>query len=199
MSIKKYGAKRICQQKKTIKLLIKISFLFILISLPFSVPCAHSAHQLPLAWDANGNDPSVGYRLYVHQEGQSYDFNNPVDVTSECECLANVNVNTNWYFIVRAYTDWGESGNSNQAVYRPGIYDLDNDGLTDWEEETIYGTDLQDDDTDGDGFSDGLEVDQGFDPTNPRSYPGMPSKVQIAAVLTIIQMLLLEPDEETLP
>lgn len=41
--------------------------------------------------------------------------------------------------------------------------DSDEDGLTD-EEEAVYGTDLADPDTDGDGYTDGGEVAAGYDP-----------------------------------
>ena len=44
------------------------------------------------------------------------------------------------------------------------IDDLDFDGLSGWEE-TIYGTDPENPDTDGDGYLDGEEVIAGYDPT----------------------------------
>jgi hypothetical protein len=44
--------------------------------------------------------------------------------------------------------------------------DSDQDGLTD-EEERIYGTDPNNPDTDGDGYSDFVEVQAGFDPLKP--------------------------------
>lgn len=43
------------------------------------------------------------------------------------------------------------------------IKDTDNDGLTD-QQEIIYGTDLNNPDTDGDGFKDGDEVKNGYNP-----------------------------------
>jgi hypothetical protein len=47
--------------------------------------------------------------------------------------------------------------------------DTDGDGLTDYEEIMIYGTDPLLWDTDGDGFSDGMEVYFGTDPLDPES------------------------------
>ena len=44
--------------------------------------------------------------------------------------------------------------------------DSDNDGLAD-ELEKIYGTDLNNPDTDGDGFKDGEEVKNGYNPKGP--------------------------------
>jgi hypothetical protein len=49
--------------------------------------------------------------------------------------------------------------------------DSDNDGLTDFEEEYLYGTDRLDADTDHDGFDDFVEVLAGSDPTGPSSVP----------------------------
>ena len=42
--------------------------------------------------------------------------------------------------------------------------DLDNDGLPDRMEQTLYGTDFRKNDTDGDGLEDGWEVQNGLDP-----------------------------------
>jgi len=45
--------------------------------------------------------------------------------------------------------------------------DTDNDGLTDYEEKSIYHTSPYRADTDGDDFSDSVEVKSGFDPNGP--------------------------------
>ena len=44
------------------------------------------------------------------------------------------------------------------------MVDTDRDGLTDREEVKVYKTDPLNADTDGDGFNDGDEVDQGYNP-----------------------------------
>lgn len=44
------------------------------------------------------------------------------------------------------------------------MQDTDNDGLTDLDENNIYGTNYKDPDTDGDGYSDGDEVKAGYNP-----------------------------------
>jgi hypothetical protein len=51
-----------------------------------------------------------------------------------------------------------------QDVFR----DSDNDGITDYDEISIFNTDPFSADTDGDGFIDSAEIENGFDPTNPR-------------------------------
>ncbi len=54
------------------------------------------------------------------------------------------------------------------------LADTDGDGLSDWEEVFLYGTDPTNPDTDGDGISDGLEVRMGLDPLTPGNYSSLP-------------------------
>jgi len=49
------------------------------------------------------------------------------------------------------------------------IKDSDSDGISDYDEIHIYGTDPFSADTDGDGFTDGAEILSGFDPLDPRA------------------------------
>ncbi len=55
--------------------------------------------------------------------------------------------------------------NADNAVNTTAI-DADKDGLTD-EEEKLYGTNLSSRDSDGDGYSDGVEVKSGYNPMKP--------------------------------
>ncbi len=47
------------------------------------------------------------------------------------------------------------------------LQDSDSDGLSDEQELTLYGTDPQNSDSDGDGFLDGEEIARGYSPNNP--------------------------------
>ncbi len=63
---------------------------------------------------------------------------------------------------------------ANMSSTLSGFYvplDSDNDGLTDYDEVYVYGTDPYNPDSDGDGYSDGIEVYYGSDPLNADSYP----------------------------
>lgn len=59
----------------------------------------------------------------------------------------------------------GEVASPFQKAVTPGV-DTDSDGLTDVEEEKVYGTDSHLPDTDGDGFLDGNEVFNRYDPNS---------------------------------
>ena len=60
------------------------------------------------------------------------------------------------------FTAARENSSSDKSVF----LDSDQDGLSD-EEEKMYGTDSENRDTDGDGYSDGTEVKSGYDPLKP--------------------------------
>ena len=78
-----------------------------------------------------------------------------------------------------------------------GTIDPDNDGLTTAEEVNTYGTDPNDPDTDGDGFSDGDEVLYGTDPLlssdNPDTHrPSQPIVQALSAQVVPTQILVLD-------
>lgn len=74
--------------------------------------------------------------------------------------------NKNTVFLVGLLVFWwgflSNIGVSSSDVF----HDRDQDGLTD-EEEYMYGTDINNADTDGDGYRDGVEVESGYDPLVP--------------------------------
>jgi hypothetical protein len=64
-----------------------------------------------------------------------------------------------YYFAVTDYDAYGnQSGFSNEVNYTVPVLDTDGDGLSDGEEVEVYGTDPTRADTDGDGLKDGEEV-----------------------------------------
>lgn len=62
--------------------------------------------------------------------------------------------------------NWSFGTNECQTitVASNGEIDSDGDGLSDYDEENIHGTHPHNPDTDNDGFSDGQEVENGYDP-----------------------------------
>jgi uncharacterized repeat protein (TIGR02543 family) len=64
-----------------------------------------------------------------------------------------------------------DSDKSIQANFEPDLADDDGDGLTNYDEATVHYTDLNSSDTDGDGYSDGEEVERGSGPNDSWSKP----------------------------
>ncbi|MBD3189590.1 MAG: hypothetical protein GF308_03050 [Candidatus Heimdallarchaeota archaeon] len=82
-------------------------------------------------------------------------------------------------------------GNSIGSDFQVISCDLDNDGLLDYYEETIYDTNPTDPDTDGDGIEDGTEIENGSDPNDPRSTPPPPTwMIIMIAFLSLIVVIL---------
>jgi len=59
-----------------------------------------------------------------------------------------------------------EIAKEKKEIYPEAFKDSDQDGLSDWQE-VIFGTNLLNPDTDGDGYLDGIEYKLGFDPKKP--------------------------------
>jgi hypothetical protein len=68
--------------------------------------------------------------------------------------------------------------NEKGEIISSTFVDTDKDGLSDYDEVTIYKTNPQKDDTDGDGFKDGDEVKSGYNP-NGSGKLGEIKKVEI--------------------
>jgi hypothetical protein len=69
------------------------------------------------------------------------------------------------------WTAWDEAGNTATAVQSVVVVpshtaDCDGDGLSDWDETMIHGSDYDNADTDGDGLPDGWEVRNGLSPVD---------------------------------
>ena len=80
------------------------------------------------------------------------------------------------------WEDTGQLGRGAPNRARGRVYafgnasvDVDGDGLANARELLVTGTDLNQADSDGDGFSDGFEVESGYDPMSSLSVPLLPS------------------------
>jgi len=102
-------------------------FIFCLVLFTFSFMSffttdASAATQVTLEWSPNSEPDLEGYKVFVREEGQSYDYVSPssegIDTTAT---IYNLDETKTYYFVVRAYDIEGlESGNSNE-VSREGI------------------------------------------------------------------------------
>ncbi len=74
------------------------------------------------------------------------------------------------------------------ATFAPDQRDPDGDGLTNYEEFVVHGTDPGNADSDRDGFGDGLEVSKGSDPADPDSIPAPEAPPRIPMNLSIVNI-----------
>lgn len=100
--------------------------------------------------------------------GLFYHFNDAWALRAEVRPALSVQ-NTDWNLLVGLGISW-RWGTQVEPILEltAGDLDSDGDGLTDWEEINIYGTDPFNPDTDGDGLTDWEEIMiYGTDPLNP--------------------------------
>jgi len=73
------------------------------------------ALDITLAWDPSSSDVD-GYRAFCREAGYTYDYSQPAWEGWETTCtIYGLDDETAYYFVVRAYNELGESGNSNEA------------------------------------------------------------------------------------
>jgi PKD repeat protein len=95
-------------------ILLFIVFIFIL----FCPAVASAVVDVTLAWDASSG--ADGYRLFYREEGQSYTYNSPDWEGTGTTCIIpGLDESTTYHFVVRAFNDNGESGNSSEEHLYP--------------------------------------------------------------------------------
>ena len=78
------------------------------------------ADDVTLAWNASVSGDVVGYRIFQHPDGESYDYNNPDwEGPGLTGSVTSPLVDTVYYYVARAFDGAGnESVNSNEVTYR---------------------------------------------------------------------------------
>ena len=86
----------------------------------FSVSSVFAAAQVTLEWDPNIPTPD-GYKTFMRIEGENYDYDNPVWTGVGTTCIIeNLADNQSYYFVVRAFDNESESGDSNEVFHETG-------------------------------------------------------------------------------
>ena len=77
--------------------------------------------QVTLEWSPNSEPDLAGYRVFLREEGQSYDYTNPSWEGTETTCtIYNLDETKTYYFVARAFDTEGlESGDSNEVCLEP--------------------------------------------------------------------------------
>jgi len=125
----------------------------------FSQDFENNQPQPPV--DTNINKPNnINVNQNVNQPAVNQNLNQNLNINTNANIstTTNTNVNTN--------TNTNTNVNVNPWQPLPTAPDDDQDGLT-LMEEHLYGTNPEVNDTDGDGYNDGLEILNGYDPTQP--------------------------------
>jgi len=96
-------------------------YIFMLITL-FLLASSADAATVTLEWIPNSETDLAGYRVFMREAGQGYDYVLPAWEGTETTCTINDLLETKKYlFVVRAFdTEEYESANSNEVAYFMG-------------------------------------------------------------------------------
>jgi hypothetical protein len=83
----------------------------------FFTPFCHAA-SVTLAWDPPTSNNATGYRLYRGTVSRQYTVVTTVGSQTTCQ-VNDLVVGTRYYFAVKAYNSYGESGYSSELAYTP--------------------------------------------------------------------------------
>jgi len=74
------------------------------------------ALDVTLMWGPNSEPDLAGYRVYLRQHDETFDYDQPEWEGPETDCtIQDLDEDTHYYFVVRAFDDAGnESGDSNE-------------------------------------------------------------------------------------
>lgn len=132
-------------------------------------------------------------RLYLVFTDVFSKTNNLKGVSNE-ECLRYYGSTANCWKISKIIPDTlAANYNFDESLTDDIVFeDPDNDGLSIWDEFDIYGSDPYKWDTDGDGYSDGWEVLNGYSPISVASTNALTNAKIMTAVINALQQLELK-------
>ena len=100
-------------------------FLFILVALTiqfFLIPDVSAATQASFRWESNSEPDLAGYRIFHREQGQSYNYADPIWEGTDTSCtIDDLDESKTYFFVARAFDNEGyESENSLEASLEPG-------------------------------------------------------------------------------
>jgi hypothetical protein len=107
-------------QKRKRSTNLKLTLLFHFIFFCF-VSSLH-AMDITLQWTPNNEPDVAGYKVFIREESQSYNYYAPYWETIEAKCtIYDLDLTKTYYFVVRAFDIVGfTSSNSNEVILREG-------------------------------------------------------------------------------
>jgi hypothetical protein len=104
-------------QKSTLNKTILIACISVFILIGSLTTIAAEAASVTLAWNATNPAPE-GYRVFARRGDQAYNYSLPAwQGTGSSATVNNLQDQTEYYFVVRAYQGYQESANSNEVRY----------------------------------------------------------------------------------
>jgi hypothetical protein len=96
---------------------LRLAVVSFLIGCIFCIPHAAYAISATLSWTPNSEPDLAGYRAFMREKGQGYDYQKAAWEGPETTCkIENLDDIKTYYFVVRAFdTEGYESGNSNEV------------------------------------------------------------------------------------
>jgi hypothetical protein len=94
-------------------------FISLLIALMLlGMPALAAAKEITLIWDPSPDQRVVGYRVYMREAGEDYDFGEPrKEVTDNEATIRGLDENKTYFFVVRAFDAEGNEGEVSQEAF----------------------------------------------------------------------------------